>query len=287
MKRPFGLGVGLAVLTCLPDPASAQCFAAPRRAAYYQQPVQYYSSTSYYTPGQVTYLQPPMPQTGTSYLQSQPPVYFATGQTVYPAAYSSVTASGSDMLSGDTRHTMHRLWDDHVLLTRFFLLSALADLPDKETASLRLAKHQTDIGNAVKSVLGEAAGEKLATLLKDRVQTAADLIAATKANDAVKKADVVKKLQTNADDIGTFLTGVNPQAWQDQVVKGVLREHTDLLISAIDARARQDWSAEIAAFDKSRAQIRLLADLMANGLGAPTTTTIPVQQTTSGRRFRR
>jgi hypothetical protein len=191
------------------------------------------------------------------------------------------------MLNGDIRHTMHRLWDDHVLLTRFFLLSALADLPDKETAYLRLAKHQSDIGNAVKSVLGEAGGEKLAALLKDRVQIAADLIAACKANDGVRKADMVKKLQTNSDDIGTFLTGVNPQTWPDQVVKGVLREHTDLLISAIDARARQDWTADLAAFEKSRAQIRLMADLMANGLGTPTATTMPVQQTTSGRRFRR
>jgi hypothetical protein len=253
MKRPFGLGVGLAVLTCLPDPASAQAVGAPQQAVYYPQTVPYFGNMTYYV----------------------------------------VSPSGPAIQSGDTRDTMRRLWDDHVLLTRFFLLSSLADLQDKETAFLRLAKHQSDIGNAVKSVLGEAAGEKLTALLKDRVQIAADLIAANKANDSAKKADMVKKLQANSDDIGTFLTGVNPQAWPDQVVKGVLREHTDLLISAIDARVRQDWNADMTAFEKSRAQIRLMADLMANGLGAPTATTIPtattmpVQQTTSGRRFRR
>ena len=251
MKRPFGLGVGLAVLMGLPEPASAQSIAAPQQAPYYQQSVPYFGNMTYY-----------------------------------------IVTPGPAIQSGDTRHTMHHLWDDHVLLTRFFLLSALADLPDKETAFLRLAKHQSDIGNAVKSVLGEAAGEKLAALLKDRVQIAADLIAANKANDAAKKADMVKKLQANTDDFGTFLTGVNSQAWPDQVVKGVLREHTDLLISAIEARARQDWNADMAAFEKSRAQIRLLADLMANGLGAPTATTIPTATTmpvqqTSGRRFRR
>jgi hypothetical protein len=48
MKRPFGLLVGLALLMFLQGPASAQCFAAPRQAEYYQQPVQYYPSTSYY-----------------------------------------------------------------------------------------------------------------------------------------------------------------------------------------------------------------------------------------------
>jgi hypothetical protein len=128
--------------------------------------------------------------------------------------------------------------------------------------------------------------------LKDRVQIGADFIAAVKANDATKKSDQVKKLQANAEEIGTFLASTNPRAWPDQVVKGMLRENTDLMTSAIEARARQDWSAETAAYEKARDQARHMADSLANGLGLPTATATPVpaqtqEQPTRGRIIRR
>jgi hypothetical protein len=271
MKVSFGLGlgIGLSVLAALPAPGNAQCFAAPRRYASqaYYPPVQY----QYAQPGQVTYPAQPMPQvTQGQFIQGQPQVFQSQpaplNQPATTTSYYRPPVEGT--AAGDVRHTLHRLWDDHVILTRLFLVSALADLPDKGAASDRLTKNQADIGAAVKPTLGEAAGEKLTGLLKNHVLIAADVIAAAKANDATKKGEAVTKLQANADEIATFLTGANPQAWPDQVVKGMLREHIDLLAAVVDARAKQDWQAEAAAFDKSRTQIRHMADLLANGLGA-------------------
>jgi len=135
--------------------------------------------------------------------------------------------------------------------------------------SQRLTKNATDIVAAVKPVLGDANADKLTNLLKERVQIGTDYIAAVKANDTTKKGDQAKRLQTNADEIGAFLAQTNARAWPEQVVKGILKENTDLMTQAIDARAKQDWQAEAASFDKVHNQARHLADMLAAGVGAP------------------
>ena len=90
----------------------------------------------------------------------------------------------------DARRT---LWEDHITWTRLFIVSALADLPDKGDTTDRLLQNQVDIGNAIKPYYGDAAGEKLTALLKTHITTAAELAAAAKANDTAKTADAKKR----------------------------------------------------------------------------------------------
>jgi hypothetical protein len=264
----LGLGVGLSVFAALPATGNAQCFAAPRR--YVSQA--YYPPAEYAQPSQVIYPAQPMPQvTQGQYVPGQlQPYWPQPAQQNPPAPTTSYYRPPTDGSSGDVRLSLHRLVEDQFLNCRLYVVSALADLPDKDALSQRLTKNATEIAQAVKPVLGEAAGDKLATLLKERVQIGTDFIAAVKANDTTKKADQAKRLQSNADDIGTLLTQTNPQAWPDQVVKGMLHENTDLMTQAIEARARQDWSAEAAAFDKVQNQARHLANMLAGGSVSPT-----------------
>jgi len=59
----------------------------------------------------------------------------------------------------DFRDAMDKLWDDHVTWTRLCIVSAAANLPDKDPTAQRLLQNQADIGNAIKPVYGDAAGE--------------------------------------------------------------------------------------------------------------------------------
>jgi hypothetical protein len=78
---------------------------------------------------------------------------------------------------------MRKLWEDHITWTRLFVVSALADLPDKQATTERLLANQVDIGNAIKPYYGDAAGEKLTALLKTHITTAAEVVSAAKAKD--------------------------------------------------------------------------------------------------------
>jgi hypothetical protein len=101
---------------------------------------------------------------------------------------------------------MHKLWEDHITWTRVFIISAVADLPDKASATDRLLQNQVDIGNRIKPYYGEAAGTKLTALLKEHITTAAEVVAAAKANDQGKLADANKRWFANADQIADFLS---------------------------------------------------------------------------------
>jgi hypothetical protein len=63
-----------------------------------------------------------------------------------------------------------RLWIDHVLWTSNYITSATtAGLEDQKQVLARLLKNQEDIGNAVKPLYGEKAGNKLTELLKEHI----------------------------------------------------------------------------------------------------------------------
>ena len=73
---------------------------------------------------------------------------------------------------------MRQLWEDHITWTRLYIVSAAAGLPDADQTAQRLLRNQADIGDAIKSFYGEAAGAGLTALLRGHILTAAKLIGA-------------------------------------------------------------------------------------------------------------
>jgi hypothetical protein len=161
---------------------------------------------------------------------------------------------------------MRKLWEDHITWTRVFIISAAADLPDKAAATERLLQNQVDIGNAIKPYYGAEAGDKLTTLLKEHITTAAEVVAAAKANDKAKLDDANKRWFANADQIADFLSGANPTNWPAADMRKMMREHLDLTTAEAVARLKGDWKADIAAYDKVHEQILHMADMLSAGI---------------------
>jgi hypothetical protein len=161
---------------------------------------------------------------------------------------------------------MRKLWEDHIVWTRQFIVSAVADAPDKAAATERLLQNQVDIGNAVKGFYGDAAGEKLTALLKDHIVIAAEVVTAAKANDTAKLQDASKRWNANADEIAAFLSGANPKAWPAADMKKMMHEHLELTTAEAVARLHGDWAADIAAYDKVHTQILHMADMLSAGI---------------------
>src|SRR5689334_25265606 len=113
---------------------------------------------------------------------------------------------------------MRKLWTDHVVWTRDYIVAAVGDQPDAQAAAGRLMKNQEDIGNAVAKYYGAAAGQQLTTLLKQHISIAVDLIKAAKAGDKAAQQQASDKWQQNAVDIATFLSKANPNWPKDALV---------------------------------------------------------------------
>src|SRR5262245_36018790 len=59
------------------------------------------------------------------------------------------------------RQDMRKLWTDHVVWTRCYIIAALGDQPDAQAAANRLMRNQDDLGNAVAKYYGQRAGQQL------------------------------------------------------------------------------------------------------------------------------
>ena len=164
------------------------------------------------------------------------------------------------------RDAMRKLWEDHITWTRLFIVSAVADLPDKGATTERLLQNQVDIGNAIKPYYGDGAGEKLTALLKTHITTAAELVAAAKANDSAKVADASKRWYANADEIAAFLSGANPKSWPAAEMKQMMHEHLDLTTAEAVAHLKGNWADDVAAYDKIHNQILQMADMLSAGI---------------------
>ena len=164
------------------------------------------------------------------------------------------------------RDAMRILWEDHIIWTRMFIVSAAADLPDKTVATERLLQNQVDIGNAIKPYYGDAAGDKLTALLKEHITTAAEIVTAAKAGDKPKQDDATKRWLVNADQIAAFLSDANPKNWPRAEMQKMMRDHLNLTTEEVVARLQGNWTADIAAFDKVHEQILHMADMLSAGI---------------------
>ncbi|MBM7833418.1 glycosyltransferase [Clostridium sardiniense] len=167
--------------------------------------------------------------------------------------------------SCDLKMAERKLWIDHVLWTRSFILSDLASLEDKEPVLERLLKNQDDIGNSIKPYYGKEAGDKFAALLRDHIKLAGQVVDAAKSG---KKRDLEKynKLwYENADEIANFLSSANPK-YSNKVLKDMLYRHLQLVTEQAVNRLNKDWKKDIEAFDEGEDHMIKFADIIAEGI---------------------
>jgi hypothetical protein len=201
------------------------------------------------------------------------------------------------MTSTALNQALRKLWSDHVIWTRLYVIAAVDGpqgltaaaerLPLGESGSIvastaqaalgaapagaadaaaaRLLRNQDEIGNAVVPFYGEDAGRGLTDLLKQHIMIAVELVAAAKAGDNERFADHDKKWDDNAHEIARFLSGANPN-WPEQAVYDLLDQHLRLTKGEVTARLTKDWNADVKAFDDIYTEAMVIADTLAAGI---------------------
>ena len=166
----------------------------------------------------------------------------------------------------DLKMTMRKLWEDHITYTSFYITSALAGSDDAGKVAERLLKNQEDLGNAIKPVYGEAAGNKLTALLKDHILIAVDLVKAAKEGNKEAMAAADKKWDGNGEDIAEFLSGANPKNWPKKALTDMMFAHLAVTKDAVVAKLKKDHAAAIVAYDKGHDHILMMADALSTGI---------------------
>ena len=167
----------------------------------------------------------------------------------------------ADVLKQD----MRKLWTDHVVWTRAYIVAAVADQPDAQAAANRLMKNQEDIGNAIGSIYGAPAGQQLTTLLKEHISIAVDLIKAAKAGNKAGQQAADAKWQQNAVAIADFLSKANPN-WPRATLTEMMKMHLSTTTHEVVARLNKDWEGDIRAYDAVYEHILKMSDALSDGI---------------------
>jgi hypothetical protein len=172
-------------------------------------------------------------------------------------------ATGPEQIS--LQLALRRLWSDHVIWTREYVVAAIANAPDAQAVAGRLLANQEHIGSAIVPFYGEQAGAALTDLLKQHIMIAVDLIEAAKAGEAEKFADADRRWDQNARDIASLLSSANPN-WPEADVVDLLRQHLKLTKDEATARLQRRWDDDIEAFDQILTEILTVSDVLSAGI---------------------
>lgn len=199
-----------------------------------------------------------------------PLLFLATVWALRPAARPEESPTMRSPLTKsavELRTTMRVLWEDHIVYTRNYIISSLAKLPDAEAVASRLLRNQDDIGNAVMPFYGERAGKKLASLLRDHIVIATEVVKAAMDGKKDELTAAQAKWTANADQIATFLSGANKH-WEKAKLEDMLHKHLDYTTQEAVSRLKADWAGNIAAYDKGHAHMLMFSDVLTEGLVA-------------------
>jgi hypothetical protein len=175
-------------------------------------------------------------------------------------ARPAVTASAAAL-----KQDMRKLWTDHVVWTRDYIVAAIGDQPEAPAAANRLMKNQDDIGAAVGKIYGAAAGQQLTTLLKEHISIAVDLIKAAKAGDKGGQQKADARWQQNGQAIAEFLSKANPN-WPRATLVDLMKGHLSTTTAEVVARLNRNWEEDVRAFDEVYRHILMMSDALADGI---------------------
>jgi hypothetical protein len=163
------------------------------------------------------------------------------------------------------RVAMRKLWTEHVIWTRDYVVNAIGDSPSADASAKRLLQNQDDIGKAVATYYGKAAGDQLTKLLKEHIMIAVDLVSAAKTDDQRKFKDADQRWTKNANEIARLLGKAN-KFWPEDQVADLLSLHLELTKKEATARLKKNWADDVKAFDDIFNEIMTLADALAAGI---------------------
>jgi hypothetical protein len=190
-------------------------------------------------------------------------MYVALQPAALPAAASTESRSTAAAIA--LKQDMRKLWTDHVVWTREYIVAALGDQPDAQAAANRLMRNQEDIGNAVGKIYGDAAGKQLTALLKEHISIAVDLIKAAKAGDKAGQQGADVKWQQNSVAIADFLSKANPH-WPRATLVDLMKGHLSTTTNEVVARLNKKWDEDVRAFDEVYRHILMMSDALSDGI---------------------
>ncbi|HKM32480.1 MAG TPA: acetylglutamate kinase [Oscillospiraceae bacterium] len=158
-----------------------------------------------------------------------------------------------------------RLWVDHSIWTRSFIVSTAANSPDLPFVTKRLLRNPTDFANELKPFYGNVKASEFEKLLREHLLLAGKLIGDVRSGNTKVAEETRRRWYSNADEIAAFLASINPN-WGDQEWKRMMYDHLMMVENEAMYRLTGQYPADIAEFDHMLDHTSIMADMMSKGI---------------------
>lgn len=153
------------------------------------------------------------------------------------------------------------LWMEYMTWTRNYIVSAVADLNDKQYIVQKLLEIADGFGNAFKRIYNNEAGERFKNLLKDHIILGIDIVDNTIAGNQEKVEELKKLKDANVEAIALMLSGLS-KYFDYTTIKSLFQEKSNLLSELLQKRISQQYSEELSVYNLLTQQASKLADTM-------------------------
>lgn len=161
---------------------------------------------------------------------------------------------------------MRELWSAHMYWTLITVDAYYNDPKGLNAKLTHLLQNQKDIGNAVAGFYGKEAGDKLAQLLTEHIQSAVPVLQAAKDGNKEALDKAVKDWYANAQEIGNLLHNANPKNWSSKDTGGALEMHITHTIAYSIAILKSDYNSSFGGFEEALHHMLQLADILTDGI---------------------
>jgi hypothetical protein len=154
---------------------------------------------------------------------------------------------------------------EHVLWTRFFIVSTVFSLPDLTNVTQRLLRNPVDFANEMQPFYGKQTAMQFESLFTEHLLIAAQLVNAAKAGNTAEVNIQRKKWYANADEIARFLGEINP-FWNVCVWRDLLFDHLQMTENEAVFMLNGQYERSIEVYDSIQAEALQMADVMTRGV---------------------
>lgn len=160
---------------------------------------------------------------------------------------------------------LRRLWEEHIVWTRLFIISTLAELPDLEVTTNRLLRNPSDFAKVLEIYYGRQKADTFRNLFEEHLTIAASIVNSAKEQNTAAVERYSNLWHSNADQIAAFLASINP-CWSEDEWKYLLYDHLRMTTDEVVARLSGDYLKDSIIFDMIEQQALAMADVMAAGI---------------------
>ena len=162
-------------------------------------------------------------------------------------------------------NSLRKLWVEHVMWTRSFIISTASDLKDLDAVTKRLLRNPTDLAKLFMPFYGSQTAKKIEQLFTEHLSIAGQLVNAAKEGKPDAVTELRNKWYANADEIASFLNEINP-FWDKKTWQTMLYDHLRMTENEAVQILTQQYEASINEYDSIQEQALNMADFMTRGI---------------------